>query len=261
MKLTNIHLFNYVLVYAQNCDLYLSKKNEEVIINYGEIAIIEKNISFDVRFIRKNSGSLYQSFDLGDDILCALRDVIEPMVKIPTEAFVVKRNFSDRIFKIRSCPVSIDIFGKIIFCNSGQLTMTYKLAYLVSKCEDILQFALSLYSSSSVSFREKINKILFTDISKKWKISEIADKMHLSEVSVRKKLDSENINFNKLLLDARMNKAVKYLIKNDMQIGAISNLVGYTSISYFIKTFKQYYGVTPKQFEMGVKQNMIFSIE
>lgn len=259
MKLTNIHLYNYVLVYAENCDLYLKKNSEEVIIRHGEIAIIEKNISFDVKFIRKKDGSLYQSLDLSDEILSSLRDVIEPIVKIPTESFVVKRNFVDRIFKIKSCAVSIDFLGKLIFGNSGELSMIYKLAYLVSKCENILNFALSLYSSASVSFKEKINKILFADISKKWKISEIADKLHLSEICVRKKLDAEKISFNQLLLDARMYKAVKFIIKSDNQIGTISNLVGYSSISYFIKTFKEYYGVTPKQFEMGVKQNILFS--
>ncbi|MCE9860034.1 helix-turn-helix transcriptional regulator, partial [Raoultella planticola] len=73
------------------------------------------------------------------------------------------------------------------------------------------------------------------------------------------KLDLENINFNQLVLDARMNRAIKLLLKSDKQIGVISSLVGYSSVSYFIKTFKDYYGITPKKFEIGLKENFLFN--
>ena len=98
--------------------------------------------------------------------------------------------------------------------------------------------------------------MILKDISKKWKLSDIADELNMSEISVRKKLDIEESNFNQLLLDARMNKAIKYLIKNTHQINIISSLVGYSSISYFIKTFKEYYGITPKQFEIGIRKKL-----
>ncbi|HBR1031144.1 TPA: helix-turn-helix transcriptional regulator [Klebsiella quasipneumoniae subsp. similipneumoniae] len=240
--------------------MYINKKDEEIHIKHGEIAVLEKNISFDVRFIRKNSGSLYRSIDLSDDILNTLRNVVEPIIKIPTEHYTLQRGLNDRIFKIKSCAVCIELFDKLFYKENNCLSSIYKLAYLISKCEHPLKFALSLYSSVAVSFREKLNRIIFTDTSKKWKLSDIADEIHLSEICVRKRLDSENINFNQLLLDARMYKAVKYLIKSDLQIGVVSSLVGYSSISYFIKTFKEYYGITPKQFEIGIKQNLLQSV-
>ncbi|HHS9596861.1 TPA: helix-turn-helix transcriptional regulator [Raoultella planticola] len=115
--------------------------------------------------------------------------------------------------------------------------------------------AVSIYSSAAVSFSEKITQLLFTDLSKKWKLSDIADEMHISEISVRKKLEQESMNFNQLLLDVRMNRAAKYIVRSDYQIGIIASLVGYSSTSYFIKTFKDYYGITPKQFHLGIKEN------
>lgn len=259
MKLKNIHLYNYVIVYAENCDLYIKQQQEEVLIPHKTIAILEKNISFDVRLIRRNTGTLYQSFDLDDKMLDSLKNVFEPLVNISTDDFLQKRSFKDKIFKINSSPVSIDIFERINDGGNFDLSKTYKLAYLASKCENITKFALSLYSSVVVSLKEKITRMIFNDVSKKWKLSDIADEMHISEISIRKKLDLENINFNQLVLDARMNRAIKLLLKSDKQIGVISSLVGYSSVSYFIKTFKDYYGITPKKFEIGLKENFLFN--
>ncbi|MEX9938582.1 helix-turn-helix transcriptional regulator, partial [Providencia rettgeri] len=106
------------------------------------------------------------------------------------------------------------------------------------------------------TFTEKINRVILSDISKKWKLSDIAEQFNISEISITKKLDQERTNFNQLLLDARMNQAIKHLIKNEKQISTISELIGYSSISYFIKTFKNYYGLTPKQFEIGIRENL-----
>ncbi|HFZ1748366.1 TPA: helix-turn-helix transcriptional regulator [Klebsiella oxytoca] len=118
------------------------------------------------------------------------------------------------------------------------------------------KFAISLYGSVAVSFSEKIATLIFSDLSRKWKLSDVADEMHISEISVRKKLEQESINFNQLLLDVRMNQAAKLIIRSNHQISMVANLVGYSSISYFIKTFKDYYGITPKKFELGIKQNL-----
>lgn len=260
MNLANIHLYNYVIIYTENCDLYINKTNEEIFIKQGEIAFLEKNICFNVRFIRKGNGPLYRSIDLTDEMLNTLRNVVEPIIKIPAEYYTVKRGLDDRIFKIKSCAVCINIFEKLFNNENEGVSGIYKLAYLASKCENPLKFALSLYSSVAITFKERLNKIILSDISKKWKLSDVADEIHISEICIRKRLDSENINFNQLLLDARMNKAVKYLMKTNLQIGIISSLVGYSSISYFIKTFKEYYGVTPKQFEIGIKQNILQTV-
>lgn len=259
MKLKNMYLYNYVIVYAENCDLYIRKQQEEVLIAHKQMAILEKNISFDVNLIRKNTGTLYQSFELDNKTLNSLKKIYEPLVHLSIDNFTSKRSLKDKIFKINPCSVSIEIFKRINNGGHFDLLKLYKLAYLVSKCEDIVKFTLSLCGNVIVSLKEKITKLIFNDISKKWRLSDIADEMHVSEISIRKRLDLESINFNQLVLDARMNLAIKLLLKNDKQVTDISNYLGYSSVSYFIKIFKNYYGITPKQFEIGLKKNFLFN--
>ena len=75
----------------------------------------------------------------------------------------------------------------------------------------------------------------------------IADAFNISEVSVRKRLEAENISFYKILADSRMNKALTLLLDSDYHLSKIAKSVGVSSSSYLIKTFKHRFGVTPKQ--------------
>ncbi|HHT5345448.1 AraC-like DNA-binding protein [Raoultella planticola] len=255
MKLKNIHLYNYVMLFTKNCELYIQKTDEQVFIPHRTIVILEKNTFFDISLIRKGSGEAYEYFELDGDALSCLSNILETTIKVSPESYTRKRALNERIFKIKSCSITIEFFDRLKDGVIDDLSKACKLAYLISKCEELPKLAVSIYSSAAVSFSEKITQLLFTDLSKKWKLSDIADEMHISEISVRKKLEQESMNFNQLLLDVRMNRAAKYIVRSDYQIGMIASLVGYASTSYFIKTFKDYYGITPKQFHLGIKEN------
>ncbi|MCD3114176.1 helix-turn-helix domain-containing protein, partial [Salmonella enterica subsp. enterica serovar Enteritidis] len=63
----------------------------------------------------------------------------------------------------------------------------------------------------------------------------------------------ENTNFYRILLDARMQKAARLVLDSDTHINKVSYAVGMSSVSYFIKLFSDYYGLTPKQFHLKYK--------
>ncbi|EHS9967627.1 helix-turn-helix transcriptional regulator, partial [Escherichia coli] len=84
--------------------------------------------------------------------------------------------------------------------------------------------------------------------SRNWYFSEVCKRLYLSESTLRKKLELENVNFKKLLIDFKMKKAVFLLKTTNKSIETISSELGYVYTSYFIKVFRNYFGVTPKQF-------------
>ncbi|EHV4946432.1 helix-turn-helix transcriptional regulator [Escherichia coli] len=130
-----------------------------------------------------------------------------------------------------------------------------KIAYLISKLEARDKLIFSLRVSSAISFGDKIKNLIQDDLSKKWRLNLIADKFNVSEVTIRKRLESENTSFNNLILDLRMNKALQLLHENEKQIHQISKLIGISNPSYFIKMFKDYFGVTPKQYTLYFRIN------
>ncbi len=59
---------------------------------------------------------------------------------------------------------------------------------------------------------------------------------------------SFGMSFREYLTRVRVKQAVKLLITNDLSITACSTYVGFSSTSYFIKKFKEIYGMSPKKY-------------
>lgn len=58
-----------------------------------------------------------------------------------------------------------------------------------------------------------------------------------------------NMNFNDYVNHIRLKEAEKLLVSTDLNITEISNQVGFSTTSYFIKLFKQNKGTSPKQYK------------
>ncbi|MGQ4801363.1 helix-turn-helix transcriptional regulator [Escherichia coli] len=114
-------------------------------------------------------------------------------------------------------------------------------------------FDLILFSAAS-TFCNKVIDLIESDISKKWTLRILADQFHLSEVAIRKKLESEGVCFRELILEIRMKKAISLLIEGELSVSQISTGVGYYNTSYFISFFKKFFGITPKQFKSLLKK-------
>lgn len=57
-----------------------------------------------------------------------------------------------------------------------------------------------------------------------------------------------NMNFNEYVNYIRITEAEKLLVTSDLNITEISNAVGFSTTSYFIKLFKSYKNTSPKQY-------------
>ncbi|UOQ69634.1 helix-turn-helix transcriptional regulator [Hymenobacter volaticus] len=55
---------------------------------------------------------------------------------------------------------------------------------------------------------------------------------------------------NRWLLEKRMDRAAKLLRQEDRKVSEIYDELGYENLSSFIQSFKQIYGVTPKQYQL-----------
>lgn len=115
----------------------------------------------------------------------------------------------------------------------------------------LLEFDINIIRSISCVVKptttDKVLDIISQDLSKPWKISMISEEMFISEISLRKRLENEGTTFMNILTDARMMHSLKLLTMSDYNINTIAYKVGYNSSSYFIKTFKRHFGLTPRQ--------------
>lgn len=130
--------------------------------------------------------------------------------------------------------------------------------------ENILQFKewLTEIIKETFNFIESKNKSRISEIieyTKGYIIENLEDNISLNIIAEKVGLtphylskvfkEEAGINFIEFITNAKMKKASELILSSDLSIEEISQKLGYGSSAYFIKKFKESYGVTPKQYK------------
>ncbi|EOM3745362.1 hypothetical protein ACMS87_004788 [Escherichia coli O35:H4] len=255
LNINNVHLYNYVIIHAPDCDLWITNSFESVHLHKGYVYLLERNISFNVRFERVGDGDLYTIYRINNNALRKLKKIQELTFKLSSDLFLHKRGLQDKVFKLHLSDAELEIFYDLInrVREEEEGGDVYKLSYLLSKINNHAELFRSLSINMTESFSDKVRAIVSEDMRKKWRLSDVACRFNMSDITVRKKLELESTNFQKLLLDTKMNKAFHLLVYENRSISYVSNYIGLSGDSYFIKIFKNYYDVTPKQLLLNLR--------
>jgi len=77
-------------------------------------------------------------------------------------------------------------------------------------------------------------------------VSELADAMNMSRSNLLRKVKKEtNLSVSQLINQVRLQRAMEMLRTSSLTISEVSHQVGFNSLSYFIKCFREYYGYPP----------------
>lgn len=234
-----VRLHNYIILYAKRCSMTVSSGNETLTIDEGQIAFIERNIQINVSIKKSDSINPFEIISLDRNLLLSIIRIMEPI-------YSFQHSYSEE-------EVSIDLFKSIKEMPFGKRKI-YSLACLLSAVSDEEALYTSISIASSLSFSDQIRKIVEKNIEKRWRLSDISNNLNLSEIAVRKRLESEKLTFQQILLDIRMHHAAKLLLNSQSYINDVSRLIGISSPSYFIRKFNEYYGITPKKFYLYHKK-------
>jgi two-component system response regulator YesN len=134
--------------------------------------------------------------------------------------------------------------GDIMNCDDLQ-SVSRVLERVIDEMTENGEEPLPDVSAAVAAIKKVVKNEYMNDIG----LEEIAEKVSLtpSYVSFIFKKETGN-NLVKYLTDYRMKKAKELLEESNKKIGDIGRLCGYQNPSYFNKLFKNYYGVTPKQY-------------
>ena len=161
------------------------------------------------------------------------------------------------------------------------ISFPFNMDYLHSALEEILNKRESIaeYYKSPIStfvahegkiihkddkvFMDRIFKIIEGNISNSELSAQmIAEQLGISTRVMYRKLES--ITDQKLLhiiKDIRMSMATKLLSSSKLTIDEIMYRVGYDNRSTFYRNFKESYGITPKDYRSGIRQNVINALK
>ncbi|EBI8251241.1 helix-turn-helix transcriptional regulator [Salmonella enterica subsp. enterica serovar Bredeney] len=245
----------FCIVYAKNCSIQIKEERsqDEAILPKGSISFIEKNLNLGIFITNESEGETYIVRTLDDDTVRELIKILAPVLKFIPKNISKERKLNDKIHSVKGDGINEIIFSSIKENNYAASDL-YKLACLISKADKLEKLYWSLCVSASQYFSDRVKAVVESDLSKKWTLYSVSEALSLSEIAVRKKLESENTTFYQVLLDARMHKAAKLILNENHHINKVSSKVGVSSTSHFIKIFSLYYGTTPKQFYLHYKK-------
>ncbi|OSK88092.1 helix-turn-helix transcriptional regulator [Escherichia coli] len=245
--------YQFCIVYTSNSSIRITEeKSREVIeIPKGSISFIERNLSLTVNVKKHDNGGAYIVHALNEESVRDLVNILRPNLSLRS-AQGDERKLEDKIHIMSAEGINSVLFRSIKESNHSHSDL-YKLACLITKSGRAERIYWSLCISASQYFADRVKSVIESDLSQKWRLSGISEKLNLSEVAVRKKLEAENTSFYQVLLDARMQKAAHLILDENHHISKVASDVGISSASYFIRTFSLYYGVTPKQFYLHYK--------
>lgn len=83
---------------------------------------------------------------------------------------------------------------------------------------------------------------------------QLAEQLHMSPRTLRRKLQTHGSNYKKLLEDARRRDAITLIDAHDIEISKVASMLGYNNPANFSRAFKQWTGSTPSQYRNLLKQ-------
>ncbi len=79
-------------------------------------------------------------------------------------------------------------------------------------------------------------------------LSDILEKIGISERSLQRKLESEGTNFRELVDKIRCEKAIQLIKNPSLSLENIANHLGYTNTKNFSRAFKRWTGKSPRRY-------------
>ncbi|WP_097410747.1 helix-turn-helix transcriptional regulator [Escherichia coli] len=251
IKLNNCTTYCCTLIYNNHALIYFRKDKNEFTLKNGEVAFIKKGETFDVEVI---SNAITNKPEPPYYIIYLTPEIVSAMYNLMRSFFIEAKEETindDRFFTFS--PEEEDCYWiKRIFSTKENHVINSK--FIINIMSIILEFEYSqsimqhITISKKENITDKVIALIEAEPSRNWHFADICDCLYLSESTLRKKLELENVNFKKILLDFKMKKAAELLKTTNKSITMISSDLGYVYASYFIKVFKNYFGVTPKQF-------------
>lgn len=126
---------------------------------------------------------------------------------------------------------------------------------------NILENKLELvtYKNENKSFENDTISIIKNIIENNYyldiKLDELAHKLSLSKSKICHEFKMQtNMSIIEYKINLQLQESLNLLKISDMNISQIASLVGFNSTSYFIKVFKNKYGVSPKEYKKALNK-------
>lgn len=97
-------------------------------------------------------------------------------------------------------------------------------------------------------FKRLVLDLIYDEAQGFSSMPEVAEKLHISERSLQRKLTEEGVSFRDLVEDLRFKKALALLKNRSLTLKFIAEHLGYTDVTNFSRAFKRWTGKSPRRY-------------
>jgi AraC-like DNA-binding protein len=162
-------------------------------------------------------------------------------------------NASDEFLQLVSQCLQICVGG----VNSALMQTHREEGLLLSLAQSGL--AGNFFIQQQPSWQQKVSSCLAMDVSRAWRMEDVAARFACSEATLRRRLEDEQCNFRKLLEDVRLTSGLSLLQETDWNILRVAQTVGYESASRFSERFRLRFGLSPQELRLTREVNNVKS--
>lgn len=91
----------------------------------------------------------------------------------------------------------------------------------------------------------RVRRLLGSNPAERWKAAAVGKALGMSEATLRRRLDDEDLTFRDILGQVRMGRALALLQSSELSVTQIAFEVGYESVSQFTARFRRHFGQSP----------------
>lgn len=254
-----LHSHNYIeIMYVCNGRVVHLIDGKEIVMDAGDILFMNQHVRHGIKKASEkdigiNFIILPGFFDiplvmLKEDKNNALADFLIDALKIDTvrpQYLHFKTNNSSAIENLMENIISSILTDSKKDENINQITMGLIFLHLLNNMEKIDK-------NSMQDYHDIILDTTLSYIDKRYKdanLTELAASMNQSLPNMSKIIKKcTGHTFQELLLRKRFQQAVTFLTDTKMSVAEIMNAVGYENSSYFYKSFRKKYGMSPREY-------------
>ncbi len=159
--------------------------------------------------------------------------------------------YYDRTASVFNCPVTFDAEENTLTFSRDQLerrlvhTRDSLLEFLESSVYHLIAVDQGHHSTSAA-----IKSLITIDLPHGLpSFTAVAQTLHMSESSLRRRLQREETSYQALKDEIRCEVAIDKLLNQDGKVADIAEFLGFTEPSSFVRSFKSWTGETPKSYK------------
>lgn len=110
-----------------------------------------------------------------------------------------------------------------------------------------LGYSAELRSGLQQHFSRRVQAVVSEDLSHDWQISDVCQRLAVSESTLRRKLSDEQHSFRDLLSQLRLVQGLNLLQTSSLSVQQVADACGYRSASRFSERFRERFGTSPAE--------------